>query len=104
MLDKSFGSKESIIFLSEFLHELLVLVQPRWGKSQCAVRDNSRLDDHSLLQVIDAHVFEVNLLSTIDIVGVTKQADAHSGSWDVGEPGLRVKKKAKNKKWLQENP
>ena len=47
LLDQSFGSKESIIFLSEFLHELLVLVKPymkhekRQTRKKIALRTSS---------------------------------------------------------------
>ena len=43
---------------------------------------------NSLLQVVNGHVFEVNALSTIDIVGIGENADGHAGAGNVGEPGV----------------
>jgi len=65
LLDERFRGQEGIVFLGQFLHELLVLVQ--------------------LLQVIHGHVFEFDLFRTIDIGGVGENADGHAGSGNVGE-------------------
>jgi hypothetical protein len=65
LLDEGLRSQEGIVLLSELLDELLVLVE--------------------LLQVIDGHVLQLNLLSTIDIVGISENADGHAGTRDIRE-------------------
>ena len=39
----------------------------------------------TLLEVINAHVFKVDLLSTIDVGGIGENADGHAGTGDVGK-------------------
>jgi len=67
LLDQSLGSEESIVLLGELLDELLVLVE--------------------LLQVLNGHEREllVELLGTVDIGSVGKNAELHTGSGNVGE-------------------
>lgn len=57
LLDERVGSDESIVLASKLLNQLLVLVE--------------------LLQVIGGHGINATVLSTIDIVLVTENADAH---------------------------
>ena len=40
---------------------------------------------HQLLQVIDGHVLEVDLLSTVDVCGISKNANRHPWPGDVRE-------------------
>ena len=40
---------------------------------------------HQLLQVVDRHVLEVNLLSTVDVGGIGKNANRHPWPGDVRE-------------------
>ena len=42
---------------------------------------------HELLQVIDRHVLEVDLLSTVDVGGIGKNTDRHPWSGDIWESG-----------------
>ena len=65
LLDKSLGSKESVVLLGELLDELLVLIE--------------------LLQVLNGHELEVDELGTVDIGGVGKNAHAHTGSGNMGK-------------------
>jgi len=65
LLDESLRGKESIVLLGEFLDELLVLVE--------------------LLQVINRHVLEVNLLGTIYVGGISENADGHARARNVGK-------------------
>lgn len=62
LLDQGLGSDEGVVLASEFLDELLVLVE--------------------LLQVVGGHGVNTTVLGTIDIVLVTKNADAHVGAGD----------------------
>jgi len=65
LLDQSFGGHESVILLGELLDELLVFVE--------------------LFQVIDRHVLKVNLLSTIDVCGISKDANGHPWPGNIWE-------------------
>jgi len=62
LLDEGIGSDEGIVLASKLLDELLVLVE--------------------LLQVISGHGVDTTVLRTIDIVLVTKNADAHAWAGD----------------------
>jgi hypothetical protein len=42
---------------------------------------------YELLQVIDRHVLEVDLLSTVDVGGIGKNTDRHPWSGDIWESG-----------------
>jgi len=57
--------QECIVLLCEFLDELLVLVE--------------------LLQVVNGHVLELNLLSPINISRIRKNADRHARTGDIGK-------------------
>jgi len=65
LLDQSVGSQESVVFLGKLLDELFVLVE--------------------LLQIFNAHVFELDKLSTIDIGSISKNADGHSWTGNMRE-------------------
>jgi len=65
LLDEGLRGKESVVLLGEFLNELLVLVE--------------------LLQVINRHVFEVDLFRAIDVGGVCENADGHARARNVGK-------------------
>jgi len=65
LLDEDFRGKESVILLGKLLDELLVLVE--------------------FLQVVNGHVLEADLLGTIDIIGISKNADGHAGARDMGK-------------------
>ena len=41
---------------------------------------------HKLFQVIDRHVLEVDLFSTVDVGGIGKDADGHPRPGNIGEP------------------
>jgi len=58
LLDQDFGSKESVVFLGKFFDELLVLVE--------------------FFQIINRHIFELNILGTIDVVGIGQDTDGHA--------------------------
>jgi len=62
LLDESLGGQESIILAGKFLDELLVLVQ--------------------LLQIIRRHSINTQMLSSIQIVLIAENANAHAWSWD----------------------
>lgn len=55
LLDQDFGGDKSIVFLSQFLDQFLVLVH--------------------FLEIIDTHDIDTKLLCSIDVVGVSKNAD-----------------------------
>jgi hypothetical protein len=63
LLDQSFGSKESIVLLGEFLNELLVLVE--------------------LLKIINRLEFHTGTLSLITMESITENTDGHVGTSDV---------------------
>ena len=65
LLDQGLGSDESVVLASELLDQLLVLVE--------------------LLQVVGGHGVDAAVLGTVDIVLVTKNADAHVGTRDRGQ-------------------
>jgi len=65
LLDEGLGGEEGLVLLRKLLDELLVLVE--------------------LLQVVDGHVLDLDLLSSIDIGSISENADGHPGSGDVGE-------------------
>jgi len=65
LFDQVLGSDEGIVLPGELLDQLLVLVE--------------------LLQVVNRHGVDSNMLGTIDIVLVTEDADAHVWSWDLWE-------------------
>lgn len=41
----------------------------------------------ALFQVINGHILEFDLLSTIDIGGIGENANGHAGAGDVGKSG-----------------
>lgn len=65
LLDELLGSDESVILAGKLLDELLVLVE--------------------LLQVIDAHGIISQVLGTVNVVLVTKDADGHAGARNLRE-------------------
>jgi len=65
LLNEGVGGDEGIVFAGELLDELLVLVE--------------------LLQVVGGHGVDTMMLGSINVVLVTKNADAHSGSWNFGK-------------------
>lgn len=65
LLDEGVGRDEGVVLAGELLDKLLVLVE--------------------LLQVVGGHSVDAVVLSTIDIVLVTKNADGHTGTRDRGE-------------------
>lgn len=87
LLDQGFGSQESIVLLGELLDELLVLVEPIGRKSSSASFLIQIHPDHrnALLQILNGHVLQVNLLGLIDVGGVGQNAERHSGSGNVGQ-------------------
>ena len=64
LLDEGLGGEEGVVLLGELLDELLVLVE--------------------LLQVVNGHVLEVDLLGTVDVGGIGENADGHARTGDVG--------------------
>lgn len=92
LLDQSLGSQESVVLLGELLDELLVLVEPTDGKvdgnGKRDVQQLSRLSYinlDSLLQVLNGHVLELDLLGLVDVGSVGQDADGHPRPRDVGE-------------------
>jgi len=65
LLDERLGRQEGIVLLSELLDELLVLVE--------------------LLQIVSGHVLELDLLCTIDVSGISKNADGETRTGNVRE-------------------
>ena len=63
LLDQGLGSQESVVLLSQFLDELLVLVQ--------------------LLEVVGAHEGDALLLGLIDVELIAKHADGELRSGDM---------------------
>ena len=47
-----------------------------------------RRGSNVLLQVADGHVLELDLLGTIDVVGIGEEADGHAGTGHIGEPNV----------------
>lgn len=92
LLDEGFRGKESIVFLGELLDKLLVLVEPRNQDQGLTfnISDGGLQVVDALLQVINGHVLEVNLFSTIDIIGISENADGHAGARNMGKPDQRL--------------
>ena len=44
---------------------------------------------HLLLQIVNGHVLEIDLLSTIDVGGIGKNANGHARAGDIGKPVRR---------------
>jgi len=65
LLDKSLGCQEGIVLLGKLLDELFILVE--------------------LLQIVHRHIFELDLLGTIDVSCICKNADGHARTGDVGK-------------------
>lgn len=65
LLDQSLGSDEGVVLASELLDQLLVLVE--------------------LLEIVGGHGVNATVLGTVDIVLVTKNADAHVGTGNDGQ-------------------
>lgn len=70
LLDKSFGSDESIVLLGELLNELLVLVE--------------------LLQILNRLELHTSSLSLIAVESITENADGHLGTGNIGKPKTNV--------------
>jgi len=82
LLNQSFRGQESVVLLSELLDEFLVFVKPG---TRSTSKGKIRYFMHELLQVVDRHVLEVNLLSTIDVGGISKNANRHPWPGDIWE-------------------
>jgi hypothetical protein len=65
LLDKGFGSQERIVLLGQLLYQLSVPVQ--------------------LLEIVSGHVFLADRLSTINVGGISEDADRHPWPGHVGE-------------------
>jgi len=65
LLDEGLRGEESVILLGKFLDKFLVLVE--------------------LLQIVNRHVFKLNLLRTIDVSGIGENANGHARAGDIGE-------------------
>ena len=46
---------------------------------------------NSLLQVVDGHVLELNLLGTVDVIRIGENAQGHARAGNVGEPATVVR-------------
>ena len=75
-------ARKASYFLASFLTSFLFLLSLSAAFSTTTSR---AYNDNLLLQVINGHVLELDLLSTIDIVGIGKNADGHARTGDVGE-------------------
>jgi hypothetical protein len=84
LLKESFRAQERVVLLRELLDQFLILVQP---VSQVSPRNRRHVkpNRYLLLQVIDAHVLELDLFSTVDVGSITEQADRHSWPGDIGQ-------------------
>ena len=51
-----------------------------------ATRAQTDRKSNALLQVINRHVLEVDLLGTVDVGGIGENADGHARTRDVGQP------------------
>lgn len=90
LLDEGFRRKERVVLLRELLNKLLVLVKP-WEKKintqmSKSYRSQTCKQNHSLLQVVNGHVLHVNLLGTIDVRCIRKDAHGHARAGQVGQP------------------
>jgi len=65
LLDKRVGGDEGVIFASELLDQLLVLVE--------------------FLQVISGHGVNSVVFSAVNVMLITKDTDAHAWPWDAGQ-------------------
>jgi hypothetical protein len=81
LLDKGLGRKESVVFFSELLYKLLVRVQPIFLND-----DESKLNEMAavLFQIINRHVLQLYLLSTIDISSICENANGHARTGTLG--------------------
>ena len=86
LFDKGLRSQESVVFLGELLDKLLVLVEPAQRGHQ---RFGSRTSISILLQVIDGHVFELNLLGTINVGCISENTNGHARAGNVGQSGMK---------------
>jgi hypothetical protein len=64
-LDESLRGQESVVLLCQLLDELLVLVK--------------------LLEVLNVHEGDINLLSLLAMLGISKNAHSHVGAWNTGK-------------------
>lgn len=91
MLDKGFGGKEGVVLLGELFDELLVLVEPGRKNTQSTYVGERSQVIGVLLQVIDGHVLEVDLLGTIDVGGISENANGHAGTRNMGKPSQQFR-------------
>jgi hypothetical protein len=61
----------------------------------------SKTRNYSLLQVINRHVLELNLLGTINVGGIGENANAHARAGHMWEPGLKTNLVFYRYLWLQ---
>ena len=91
LFDQSFGSQEGVVLFRELLDELFVLVEPEYIIIIMKfVAKDYWLGEHPLFQIINRHVLELNLLGTIDIGSISKNADGHARTRNVREPVKNV--------------
>ena len=80
MMRASEARKASYFFASFFTSFLFLLSLRATGEDRYILRQ-----EDALLQVINGHVLELDLLGTVDVGGIGENADGHAGTGDVGE-------------------
>ena len=97
LLDQSLRGQECIVTLRKLLDELLVLVHP--VTQSATVKSGSKRN--TLLEVIDRHVLEVDLLGAVDVGSISENADRHARARDIGQPegnSLSILKRKRGRK------
>jgi hypothetical protein len=77
-------AKNASYFLASFLTSFLFLL----SLAKSCEKDTLFQKKDSLLEIIDRHVLEINLLCTIDISGIGKNADGHARTGNVRKPRM----------------
>ncbi len=78
-------AKKASYFLASFLTSFLFLLSLNIPFVNRQVRAPA---DYSLLQIVNRHVLKLNLLGTIDVGGISENANGHPGAGNIGEPRI----------------
>ena len=82
-------ARKASYFLASFLTSFLFLLSLETRRIGVNIIMWYREWWHQLLQVIDGHVLEINLLSTVNVCSISKNADSHAGTRNIGKSETR---------------
>ena len=87
--------RKASYFFASFLTSFLFLFSLCRG--QINICSGARAHDHcSLFEIVDRHVLKVDLFRTIDVRGISENANRHARTGDTRKPSTRDRSKSAN--------